>query len=1077
MCNMLGKRKRVRTDGGEGPNAQEWERPQSFLNEMSDDLIFMCTEFEDAQDFSRPPPPEAVTCVTPVPYVQVFGVTWEGMSVLLKVHGFQPYMYIECPLDLAEEYYGLFMEELNKAILLDLPLMSYNKSNYLRYDNCVLDVSPTDGKSIMGWHPEGDITFLRITLAHHKLVSVTKRLLEQGKVVGNDLACSGTMFQTYESKVGYHLRWMINSDVTGAGWIRVPATCYRQAIGSGNEGWNAERKSRCSIEAICNTDDIESLGTTGEWEKIAPARILSFDIECMTCKGRFPHPHTDAVIQIANVVKCFGNPKPIINNVFVLGGCSAIPGAEVLWYPDEGDMLREWTRFVHQCDPDFFTGYNINNFDFWYLLERMIHLEVVDMFPMGRILNCKTRHRETRFNSKAYGLRINREVTHPGVVTLDMMQILQRDYKLRSYSLNSVSAHFLDQQKEDVPYSIIGELQNGSNEDRKRIAVYCLKDALLPLNLMDKLMIFVNYMEMARVTGIPPGYIISRGQQIKVLSQILRKARAKGGIMVPTMMNNNDSGPNGGGVGYKGATVIDPIRGFYQLPIATLDFASLYPSIMMAHNLCYSSLLRLDQLHLLEPDQYTKTPKGDHFAKAAVIKGILPEILEELLAARKIAKRQMAIETDPQRKSVQNGRQLALKVSANSVYGFTGVTVGATLPCIPIGRSVTGFGREMIELTSTLVEKHYCKANGYPHDALVIYGDTDSVMVRFGVETVAESIELGLEAAAYVTKEAFIKPISLEFEKVYHPYLLLKKKRYAGLYYTKPDKWDKMDCKGLVTVRRDNCRMVKNVITKCLDLLLIDQNVPAAIAHAKQVISDLLQNKIDISQLIVSKNYSKEDYVNPQAHVTLAKRMMKRDPGSAPRVGDRIPYVFIRGMKNSKAYQNTEDPVYAMKNKLPIGVEYYLTNHLTNPLLDIFLPVDPNAKNLLFNGAHTKTIVRASNSNVTGGLSAFVVKMPRCMGCNCILPSNLKSPVCDACKPNESAIYMRQLEKVNTHEMRSNRFWDQCHQCQGSYHRKVLCQNNDCIIFFARTAAVISLEDERSELARFDDITDIEDLF
>ena len=151
---------------------------------------------------------------------------------------------------------------------------------------------------------------------------------------------------------------------------------------------------------------------------------------------------------------------------------------------------------------------------------------------------------------------------------------------------------------------------------------------------------------------------------------------------------------------------------------------------------------------------------------------------------------------------------MALKISANSVYGFTGAQVGK-LPCLEISQSVTAFGRKMIEFTKNEVEQRYTIDNGYQFNAEVIYGDTDSVMVKFGVGTVVEAMKLGQEAADFVS-EKFIKPIKLEFEKVYHPYLLINKKRYAGLYFTRPEKHDKMDCKGIETVRRDNCPLVRS---------------------------------------------------------------------------------------------------------------------------------------------------------------------------------------------------------------------------------------------------------------------------
>lgn len=136
---------------------------------------------------------------------------------------------------------------------------------------------------------------------------------------------------------------------------------------------------------------------------------------------------------------------------------------------------------------------------------------------------------------------------------------------------------------------------------------------------------------------------------------------------------------------YEGATVIEPIRGYYTDPIATLDFSSLYPSIMIAHNLCYTTLLKpnmKDKLGLT-PDQITTTPVQCYFVKSSVRQGLLPQILQQLLAARKRAKAALKDEKDPVMRAVWDGKQLALKISANSVYGFTGAQVGK-LPCLEI---------------------------------------------------------------------------------------------------------------------------------------------------------------------------------------------------------------------------------------------------------------------------------------------------------------------------------------------------------------------------------------------------------
>ena len=204
---------------------------------------------------------------------------------------------------------------------------------------------------------------------------------------------------------------------------------------------------------------------------------------------------------------------------------------------------------------------------------------------------------------------------------------------------------------------------------------------------------------------------------------------------------------------------------------------------------------------------------------------------------------------------VLDGRQLALKISANSVYGFTGATVGQ-LPCLQISSTVTLIGRQMIEKTKNLVIQKF--------GADVIYGDTDSVMVKFKLTTdksdrtgqIREAMKYGTDAAAQITKY-FTDPIKLEFEKVYCPYLLIAKKRYAGVYYTKPEIHDKIDSKGLEIVRRDNCLLIRQILEKVIKTVLLDNDIDKAVDYIKNTISDLLKNKIDISKLVITKAITK----------------------------------------------------------------------------------------------------------------------------------------------------------------------------------------------------------------------------
>ncbi|XP_004573763.1 DNA polymerase delta catalytic subunit [Maylandia zebra] len=989
-----------------------------------------------------------------VPIIRMFGVTDNGNSVCCHVHGFAPYFYVPAPNGFMSAHLVEFKKELNSAVLKD---MRSNKDNI---SVTVLAVDITRKESMYGYHGKRIIDFLRITMAMPRLIAPAKRLLEQGFKFAHFPTSN---YQSYEANIDFEIRFMVDSNVVGCCWIELPKGKYRvrEEKSTGNTSSQSPGKaSLCQYEVDVGWKDLISHPAEGEWQRIAPLRVLSFDIECAGRKGIFPEPDKDPVIQIASMVQRQGETEPFIRTVFTLQSCASIVGSQILCFTQETKLLQSWAEFLRTVDPDIITGYNIQNFDFPYLLNRAAALKV-NYFPyLGRVRGIKSVLKDLNFQSKQMGRRENKTINMEGRVQFDLLQVLLRDYKLRSYTLNAVSFHFLQEQKEDVQHSIITDLQNGNEQTRRRLAVYCLKDAYLPLRLLQKLMCVINYMEMARVTGVPLTYLLSRGQQIKVVSQLLRQA-TKQDLVMPVVKTE-------GGEDYTGATVIEPEKGYYSLPITTLDFSSLYPSIMMAHNLCYTTLLQKGSVEKLglAPEDFIKTPTGDLFVKSSLRKGLLPEILENLLSARKRAKAELKKETDPFKKQVLDGRQLALKISANSVYGFTGAQVGK-LPCLEISQSVTGFGRQMIEQTKQLVESKYTLSNGYQADARVIYGDTDSVMVKLGVATVKEAMDIGREAAEWVSSH-FTPPIKLEFEKVYYPYLLINKKRYAGLYFSSSaSTHDKMDCKGIETVRRDNCPLVANLINTCLQKILIDRDPQGAVEHAKEVISDLLCNRIDISQLVITKELTRtaQEYAGKQAHVELAERMRKRDAGSAPNLGDRVPYVIIKAAKGAAAYMKSEDPIYVLENNIPIDTQYYLEQQLSKPLLRIFEPIlgESKAESILLKGDHTrcKTVLTSK----VGGLMAFAQKRSTCIGCKAVLKTD--AAVCDFCKKKESELYQKEIFHLNALEERFSRLWTQCQRCQGSLHEDVLCTSRDCPIFYMRKKVQKDLDDQSKLVSRF----------
>src|SRR5210317_26603 len=499
-------------------------------------------------------------------------------------------------------------------------------------------------------------------------------------------------------------------------------------------------------------------------------------------------------------------------------------------------------------------------------------------------------------------------------------------------------------------------------EDPKKlgeVAEYCIKDTLLPHRLMKKLCILLNLLEMAKATWVPLCFLVERGQQIKVFSQLTKKARELG-FMVPTIRYGAIPEEP-----YEGATVLEAQKGAYYTPITALDFESLYPSIMMAHNLCYSSFVMDEKRYGAVPGITYETFKiGDRTYKFAQdVPSLLPAILLELKQFRKQAKRDMAAATGFM-KEVYNGKQLTYKISMNSVYGFNGAGKGI-LPCVPIASTTTSKGRAMIEETRNYVEKHFPGAK-------VRYGDTDSVMVEFdvgdrkGEEAIAYSWEVG-ERAAEECSALFKKPNNLELEKVYWPYFLYSKKRYAAKLWTqgKDGKMhmDYIDIKGLQVVRRDNTPHVRDVCKELLDVILSSSDTGPPMELARERAIELLSGDVSNDKLVLSQSLSDSYKVKgrdvsitspdsihiSQAHVQVVNKMRDRKPGSEPQSGDRVPYLLTKtGDPKAGAFEKSEDPKYVEENNIPVDYHYYFVNKFLNPVCDLLDPLFTNTKEEIF---------------------------------------------------------------------------------------------------------------------------------
>lgn len=666
-----------------------------FDNNPTDPLIFLQLDVASGYDH-----------INKKPVIRIYGTTAQGNSVCCRVHGFESYFYVGVPLSTSDDYPQILLNGINET---------FSRRQIVTSAQYVVGVN-----DLYTYSENSRMRFIKLVVSDPDKINECVKLVNKSD------------WPTFESDVDYVTRFMVDARMTGSCWIELATNNFKFVKD------NKQTLCQVEVDVEYNTETsvIKVHEPYGEWSTCSNFRILSFDIECAGRRGIFPTPLEDPVIQIANIVTRYGEKEPFIRNVFTLNTCKPIHGSRVFSFKNENELLNAWSQFVCCLDPDLLTGYNITNFDIPYLIQRAHHLKCTDFAFLGRVKSIKSVVKEKELASKQMGRRSIKNVNIEGRVVFDVMLYMLRDHKLRSYSLNSVSYHFLNEQKEDVHHSMITDLQNGDDDTRHRLAVYCLKDAILPLRLLDKLMCLVNYIEMSRVTGTTLDILLKKGQQAKVMSQLLRNCIERG-FLIPDTRRTRDRANDLSG--YEGATVIEPKRGYYNSPIATLDFSSLYPSIMMAHNLCYSTLLPPGATDL-NKDMYTITPSGDRFVKPCVRKGVLPFILENLIAARKVAKKELKDEKDEFRAGILDGRQSALKMSANSVYGFTGAQNGK-LPCLQISASVTAYGREMIERTKREVERIYNVTNGYAHDAVVIYGDTDSVMVKFGEESLERTLE------------------------------------------------------------------------------------------------------------------------------------------------------------------------------------------------------------------------------------------------------------------------------------------------------------------------------------------------
>jgi DNA polymerase delta subunit 1 len=838
--------------------------------------------------------------------ISIFGKTEDGKSVCVTT-AFEPYFYIK------------------------LPDIKYAKEIYAKIEDKCSEYIIVESKDIWGFQNNEKFLFMQVKFSNLEKRRKTDAFLKKPLI----LSSGPFPLKVYESNLDPILRMMHRTGIQSTGWLDTGSECVRSHL------------AHTDIDLFCN--DWESLKPVKR-DDIAPFVVASFDIESNSSTGKFPDADIqgDACFQIAISLCTFGSDEPYDKTCLCYKKTdSNLDGCNIISFDTEREMLEAFRDYLKDKDVDIMTGWNIFGFDLEYIFKRAAMNKCSEQFyNLGKLKDNQCDMVYKRLSSSALGDNMLKLLPMSGRFIFDLFHEVKKGYKLDSYKLDNVSKLYLGDQKIDMPAKeMFARFVEEDPIKLREVAEYCIKDTLLPHRLTKRLCTLLNLVEMAKATWVPISFLVERGQQIKVFSQLTKKARELG-FMVPTIRYGAIPVEQ-----YEGATVLEAQGGAYYTPITALDFEGLYPSIMMAHNLCYSTFVMDEKRYGNVPGiTYEKFDlNGKTYKFAQDVPSLLPSILLELKQFRKQAKKDMAAATGFM-KEVYNGKQLAYKISMNSIYGFTGAGKGI-LPCVPIASTTTYKGRSMIEETKNYVEKSFPGAK-------VRYGDTDSVMVEFdvggrqGMEAIEYSWKLGEQAAEECTA-LFKRPNNLELEKVYCPYFLYSKKRYAAKLWTKNKQgemnMDYIDIKGLQVVRRDNTKFVREVCKELLDVVLGSSDPEPAKQLALERAINLLEGHVPNEKLVLSQQLGDSYKNNNLPHVAVRDKMRARRPGSEPQSGDRVPYLLVKTQDaKAKAYEKAEDPGWVDEHNIPIDYHHYFTNKFLNPICDLLEPLVKDPKNEIF---------------------------------------------------------------------------------------------------------------------------------
>ena len=743
-------------------------------------------------------------------------------------------------------------------------------------------------------------------------------------------------------------------------------------------------------------------------------------------------------------------------------------GIPVAVYDSEFDMFEALTDLVLVLDPDILSGYEVHSSSWGYIIERCLK---VHKFSIADELSRVTSFSRNKFR-EYWGYRNSSGIIITGRYVLNIWRVLRSSLDLRQYTVENVAYHLLHRRIPQFSHQALDKMwRDRSNLSfAKTVIKYWLTRVQINIELIRKQEFLEKTMEQARLIGVDFRSIYYRGSQYKVESFLIRICKSESFILLSPSKQQVR--------GQKALEcvplVMEPEAAFYKSPLVVLDFQSLYPSIIIAYNYCYSTMLGrvrelnlakndvgvsshhldLDILKLLEED-ITISPNGVVFVKPSVRKSTLAEMLTEILDIRFMVKKTIS-ELGPTnttlRKLLEN-KQLGLKLLANVTYGYTSASFSGRMPCSDLADAIVQTGRETLEKAVELVESN-------PEwGAKVVYGDTDSLFVYLPGKTREDAFRIGYEISMEVTKRN-PKPIFLKLEKVYHGCILVSKKRYAGFAYeSEQQKEPRFDAKGIETVRRDGYPAQQIIVETALRILFNTLDLSQVKSYIQSQFTKIYSGHVSIQDFCFAKEvklgtYKSEKSAPPGAIV--AMRQKEKDHRAEPQFKERVPYVVVRSKSGELLRNRSLSPSEYLKDEtLELDAEYYIDKTLVPPLSRLFNIMGINVAEWASDLTRVRR-PRIQLGSMKGGVIGDSLLCCCCMKEQLTIPDDMLCEKCSA-KPQVTAINL--ACKNLTLQKKWRDITTVCRTCNYQYARDAgatgnliasMCESYDCPIYYSR---------------------------